>query len=594
MTSKFVGMIEDFNLVCDRRLLGLRLKMAMLFVSSIISFFIITLSDWMGRMFNYYLSFALIIFSSIIGFFFHSLPIKWFAFMLLFFSTDTISNMNYIFFNESIVGDIRKGVFCLFGVAGLLGISLMGLLSEITRHYNYYFPIYLVLFSIISVVFHFLFERSLFYSFKRRNLKAVYLNFVAILKSNQLKPTEALRRLSNFNRYLGLPPDFHCFIVKFDILKKKSKIKRFLQSLDQPSSDLKMYIDLEEFPETSEHISINNSNNENQAHLAEPKNSLGLVANQKQENTSSEKQIPNKIPNLSNSSNTSDEKFFEMNQQNIAHVKDSEQNVFTNNGEQSLILNNEQNKKQDYLNRSNEPETDLESEILSIEVYFQSKELTRDLTVEIMRLKAKAVTTKTNFMKEMWKKPNCLHLVGFTLILTNIENTYGLMSQASQFLGFRNIFWNGIIFGIAFAINNIYIFYKRRILFRKKVNFITVVIIILCVVILNLLLFFKKSLNQNFYAILDTFFAFIIGICAGWGAAVIYNYGAELYPTHIRGFALAFGIVTARNMIVLASLFLFWSEKLGVHPLSFNIFSALLALPFTCLLPETFHLGLTD
>ena len=589
-------MIEDFNLVCDRRLLGLRLKMAMLFVSSIISFVIITLSDWMGRMFNYYLSFALIIFSSLIGFFFHSLPIKWLAFMLLFFSTDTISNMNYIFFNESIVGDIRKGVFCLFGVAGLLGISLMGLLSEITRHYNYYFPIYLVLFSIISVVFHFLFERSLFYSFKRRNLKELYLNFVAILKSNKLKSPEALRRLSNFNRYLGLPADFHCFLVKFGILKKKSKIQRFLQGLDhtqnQDLSDYKMFINLEEFPETSEHINSNNPNHENQAHLTDQTNSFELVAKENKEKTSSEKEISKPIQNLINSSNTSDEKFFEMNQGKNAHVQDSEQHEFTINGGKSSILNNPEKRNKN--NRSNEPETDLESEILSMEIYFESKELTHDLTAEIMRLKTKAVKSKTNFIKEMWKKPNCLHLVGFTLILTNIENTYGLMSQASQFLGFRNIFWNGIIFGIAFAINNIYIFYKRRILFRKKVNFITTIVIISCVVILNLLLFFKTSFNPNLYAILDTFFAFIIGICAGWGAAVIYNYGAELYPTHIRGFALAFGIVTARNMIVLASLFLFWSEKLGVHPLSFNIFSALLALPFACLLPETFHLGLTD
>ena len=541
--SDFVGLNEEFGLICEHHMTGIYLKMSLLLVASFFSFFSLALSDWFGRRFNYFTSFGLIIVFSVLGYFIHSLWLHWTCFMLFYFAMDCVLSNNTVYLNEAIGGHVRLGVFCLVGVMLLFGQSVLSVISMGLGHYRFYFVLFAFLFLVIFVLMYFTLESSLFFSYKKRTLRVFYQNFLTILRKNKLGGQTALEQIREFNRFLELPDDFHRKILEGRLFKDKKSCS-FLDSLEftNAEEDDRAFKRLDS-PDTDPRIP--------------------LPANE----------------------SSKDSSIF-VNQGLDIHTKDLALHTYQDGNSQQD--KGPDNSNPDMLNLSQIPDktkpfTDPNS------VFFTQADLRRILGTKYL-LKDQGLKSTLSTLK---RHPNCFRLIGFCFILANLECTYGLTSQASQFVGFKNIFLNGFLFGFFSAVNNLFVFTQRKKLFRKKVNIGTAIAIILLAVLGNSFLRLKSLLHPTFYFTVDTALVIFTVFALGWGYGVVFNYGSELFPTHVRGFTMGFSLVLSRNLVGLASLFLHWSGQMGIHPLTFMALTAVVSLPFGFLMPETFDKGVS-
>jgi hypothetical protein len=74
-------------------------------------------------------------------------------------------------------------------------------------------------------------------------------------------------------------------------------------------------------------------------------------------------------------------------------------------------------------------------------------------------------------------------------------------------------------------------------------------------------------------------------ICFQYGT--IFSYVAELFPTHIRGFALGTSVLVGRIMSSLSSYMIFFTDSYNLHPLATTLITSTIALPLSMYLRET-------
>ena len=83
-----------------------------------------------------------------------------------------------------------------------------------------------------------------------------------------------------------------------------------------------------------------------------------------------------------------------------------------------------------------------------------------------------------------------------------------------------------------------------------------------------------------------------LAICFQYGT--IFSYVSELFPTHLRGFALGFTVAIGRFMSSLSSYMIFITDSLGMHPFATALLAGVVSLPFSIILEETAHKKLSN
>ena len=78
-----------------------------------------------------------------------------------------------------------------------------------------------------------------------------------------------------------------------------------------------------------------------------------------------------------------------------------------------------------------------------------------------------------------------------------------------------------------------------------------------------------------------------LAICFQYGT--IFNYVAELFPTHLRGLALGCSVAFGRTMSSLAAFMIYFTDLWEIHPLSTALITSMIAIPFSIILEETSH-----
>ena len=176
----------------------------------------------------------------------------------------------------------------------------------------------------------------------------------------------------------------------------------------------------------------------------------------------------------------------------------------------------------------------------------------------------------------------------FTLLLSNIYLSQGLLLLVPRKIGIDNIYLNGFLLTTSEILGFLIISLKGDVIQRRKLNLIFVIsIFIIVAVLLSLhLINIDKTVSG---LIIATVFGIILKLFVAASFALVYTYAAELFPTRIRGLATGMAIFVGRLVVGLAPVFEVFAEDHDINPLITTIFGAVIALPCVLLLPETLY-----
>jgi hypothetical protein len=206
---------------------------------------------------------------------------------------------------------------------------------------------------------------------------------------------------------------------------------------------------------------------------------------------------------------------------------------------------------------------------------------------------------KTNLGLLLLNRQNLLRLIGFTVQWTVGLFIFTILTINIQQLGLSSININGIFVGVAgmfgaglviFMITKIrrYVCGFVKIFFRKTGIIWCLVTIIVASVVLAVLSYFYMF-NVTVQFIESMISAFIFKCATLFIFSVLSLYSVELFETSIRSLAFALVMVVSKLITSLTPEITNFASELGIHVLSTSAIPALIAIPITLMMPETFE-----
>lgn len=175
----------------------------------------------------------------------------------------------------------------------------------------------------------------------------------------------------------------------------------------------------------------------------------------------------------------------------------------------------------------------------------------------------------------------------------NIFMGYALSLLIPQRLGLQSIYLNGVLLGVAEIIGNLIIAPIANKVHRRSLNFNCAAgEVILCFVLL--LLEFTDYSQSGAIKLIQTILGCGVKVFVCINFVLIYNYCSELFPTKVRGFALGVCIIVGRSTGLISLLLVDFTDSLGIHPMIGMVFSSVIAMLFSLLLPETVNKDISN
>lgn len=184
-------------------------------------------------------------------------------------------------------------------------------------------------------------------------------------------------------------------------------------------------------------------------------------------------------------------------------------------------------------------------------------------------------------------------LIFFSGVLGNIYIGNGLTLIIPAKLGLDNIYLNGALLGLAETLGYLIVYPIAHKLKRRKLILFYILSSFVSTTLFLVIEF--AGWNVNFYGKLaETIISVTIKLILSMNYALVFTYGAELFPTKIRGMANGIAIFVGRSMNGVSSPLDALAVSWGVHPLVMISLGSIVALPCTLFLPETLHQQMQD
>ena len=181
-----------------------------------------------------------------------------------------------------------------------------------------------------------------------------------------------------------------------------------------------------------------------------------------------------------------------------------------------------------------------------------------------------------------------LKITAYSVVLMNIYVEYGLSLLIPAEIGLDNIYLDSILMALFEGIGYLTITFYAHKIARRKLN---LTYIYSCIMVSFLLFLIQLvGLRGNIIGkLLETLLSVLIKMFVAMNFVLVFLYGSELFPTKLRGLAMGIALLCGRLIMSVVSQLDAMSESLGIHPNTTIVFSAMIALPFAYILPETLN-----
>lgn len=241
-------------------------------------------------------------------------------------------------------------------------------------------------------------------------------------------------------------------------------------------------------------------------------------------------------------------------------------------------------------NRGNEEERIENVKRLQIQVFngeMNRWEIKTATEIQIVKSEVGLIKQKEGSRFKL-SKEIVMRMICFSVIIFNIYFIFGLTLIIPGELGIDNIYLNAIMLSLSEVVGYFLISLRAHKTKRKALN---LYLCYICVSIGILFLFIRMLgvRRLDFFRIIESLLGVAVKLMNAVSFGLCFNYGAELFPTKIRGASIGLAVFIGRFAGSFVSYLDVFASHIDINPMFFTGVSSLFCIPFILALPETLH-----